>query len=156
MSTYSVPQWVIGRQITNLSIAPCTISGSTVTPGSAVILTGVLESIMLRNQPEEVEISPMDATETNTVILKDSVTMEMTELLQNSTPASGTPNALALFMSPTAAAYNYAVFTISRGSGSPHTWSFLGQRSTFSDGGDKGVWKTTLTVKMVGIAPTYT
>lgn len=111
---------------------------------------------MIRNQPEEAEISPLDATETNDVILKDSVSLELTEILQNTTPPTGTQNALAAFAAPITGNFltgQVAQFIITRGG---KTWSFYGRRSTFSDGGDKAAWKTTLTVKMVGVAPTYT
>lgn len=146
----TIPLWVTGRQITNLQIIPQNISSvGLLSPATAVPLTGVLENIMLRNQPEEAEISPLDATATNDVILKDSQTLELTELLQNA-PAPGTgANALAHFSQN----WNYGQFTVTRGG---NTWSFYGQRSTFSDGGDKGVWKSTLTLKMVGIPATYT
>lgn len=145
-----IPQWVIGRAVSNLSINIQTEVNGVFTPTSTLMLNGQLESIMLRFQPEELEISPLDATTTNDVILKDSVTLELTELLQTTAPASGNQNVLAAFV---ASGNQVGFFTVTRGG---KTWSFYGRRSTYSDGGDKGVWKSTLMVKMVNFEPTYT
>lgn len=134
----SVPTWLTGKHVSSCSITPQSVaSDGTLSDGTLASLTGTLDEITLESSPELEEISPMDTTRNNNVLIKDSFRVTLVQILK-----SGSANILA------AAVTGSSVFKIiiTRGI---HTWTFYGQRSAYTESIRRGRSTASATFEMV-------
>lgn len=119
----SVPVWLLGRHLTACSLTPQTVaSDGVLTPGTTKTLTAKINRVKLRGQPVLDNVSPVNATKANNVIVEDDFVLELEVLL-----VSNGENPLAAAV--TSADYFTGTFT--RGG---QAWSCTVVRGEFDDG----------------------
>lgn len=135
-----LPPWVIGRYVTNMAIYAVTEAlDGTLTDGSSAALTSKLQSIELASDPETAEVSAMDATVQNMMLLKENNGIVVSEILQR---AGSAPNVLAAW----ATSNSVGKFVFSRGG---KTWSGYYRRGPYHETFDKGAAVGRLTLLTV-------
>lgn len=109
-----IPQWLLGRHITAITIALCTVAADgTVTVLSATSLSGFLNQISLSGEKEKVTIQSIDRYAINTVYTGGGTSMVITELLKTN-DSSGTPTNILAASYYTA--NDYCQIVLTRGS----------------------------------------
>ena len=143
-----LPNWLLGRNVTALTVAGVTVdgTGTTTTTASSASnpqnLAGYIDGIELSSQNTTENIASIDQRRANYVITESETSVTLTEILKNNDSAGAPRNILA------AAYYNYdqALFTMTRGS---RTFSFLGVMASYAENINKGKSTGKLEIKMV-------
>lgn len=118
MST--VPQWLLGREVTAIAIIPQTVgAGGVLTPGTSAPLTGLLDEIAPDEYNDTENIVPMDVRQDNEVIIGSGIRLMLREILSPNTGASF--NVLA----QAGALYDYVSVTFTRSGLTPFTSFFV-------------------------------
>ena len=100
-----VPQWIIGRNVTAFSIAPCTVSASTgvVTVNATQSLSALCEEIALDLENDVENIVPLDVRQDNEVIIGSAARLQLREIMSPS-----------IVLTSIAVGYDYAQVTFTR------------------------------------------
>lgn len=129
-----------GRDVTNLTIVPQNVAADgTLSPQSTSVLTGLLDNVTIDTNPEQVEISALDAVRQQMYILKEANSVTLTEILQ---AGGSSPNVLRAFANN----YDVGQFTATQGG---KTWAFYGRRGQYTEQWDKGRLTGRLTLTML-------
>jgi hypothetical protein len=136
----AIPVWLTtGNGPFTVVLTPQTVSTTdgTLSDGTTVALTGVLDDIQFASNPQLEDISPMSTTRSNMVRIKENNSVTMTEIMKS----AGT-NILAA----QAAASDVFKVVITRGA---QAYTFYGRRGAFTDHPVNGKSAAQLTLEMV-------
>lgn len=106
----AVPLWAVGRNLTLVQITPQSADSSTgvLTPGTTVVLTGVVDEL----EPEETvtteEISPLTSFRENHVSLMVGTRLRLVEILTSPASVVNTRGPQLLLLKSTLLAVGYA------------------------------------------------
>ncbi len=135
----AIPVWLTaGNGPFSCVLTPQTVAtDGTLSDGTTVALTGVLDDIQFNANPQLEDIRPMSSVRSNMVRIAENNSMTLVEVLKS----SGT-NILAA----QAAASDVFKVVLTRGA---QAYTFYGRRGTFSDHPVNGKSTASLTLEMV-------
>ena len=154
-----VPQWVVGRFVTAISIQGLTVNAATgvVTPVSpALLLTALLEEISLQISNTVNNIVPLDIRQDNEVITGTGFQLTLTELL-SPTPIYSLSNGVTTIangpeLATVAMLFDYAQFTFTRAG---HAWTFVAVIKEYAESVRRERAQGVLTIGPAGIPVSY-
>ena len=143
----AIPNWLVGRNVTSISITPQTVGATTgtLTAGTLVTLAGLLDEISLEQTNETENIAPLDVRQNNEVITGSGTSLTLTEILSANTGT--TYNVL----SQAAQSTDIAVVTFTR---QGKVWTITGVIGSYSERIVRGKSVGTCNLKPTGIGAT--